>query len=359
LFIADQEFIKSCSNPISLFDYYKNKINKKDQVNIVCIMDSVIDVKPLGEFGTASFAYRDILNNAIIDIGPLSKDTIRICPEIFAAIDSVSLKNSNIYCKYITEFLSLLAISDRVVSLNEDLTDFDFQIFAQENTIHIRNSWLDVKNCSGCWFACYKWIISEKQHSIDIELKRHIVRESIAKHYAKEAMGNFCDTEETDLIRTFDSILRLIVSGRTQEYFETQKVLKSEFAEIYSKNIDSIASITNKIIALILALIAGMYGLIFQNGLIFDLSQPSKNMGVLLAVFTFAEACVLIYSIIKLSGHKRYVKKLQELNEKKLMISKANQKDYFVDSGSSNIFIYSVQLILYIATAVGCIWFLR
>jgi len=360
LFIADQAFIKSCNNPISLFDYYKNKIDKYDSAIYVCFMDSVIDVKPLGEFGASLLTYREILKNVILDIGPLSKDTIRICPEIFNALDSAFLEKNEKYCQYITEFLSLLVISDRVVSLNEDLTEFDFQIFTQESTVHISNSWIDVNNIStGCWFACYKWIVSEKQQSIDLELKRHIVRESITKHYAKEAKEYFCGIEEADLIRTFDSVLRLIVSGRTQEYFETQKVLKNEYTEIYSKNNDFIASITNKIIVLILALVAGMYGLFFHDGQVLDLSQPSKQMGVLLIVFAFAEACVLIYSIIKLSGHNKYVEKLQEINEVKLMISKDDQKDFFVNYRSSSIFIFSVQSLLYIATIVGCIWFFR
>lgn len=359
LFICDNEFIESCKNPIALFKYYEKKINYGRSPLTVTKNKNVLDIEKLKYSDESNQVYRMLLDTVILDVGSLKKDSIAIPPEIFSML-SEQTENRVSYCKYLSEFLSVLVISDRVIASDENLNNFEFQIFTKDNVKKFKYTWLDFESMkNGYWYTCYKWITSEDQKSVDIKVKRHIIREGITKYYNEDSIISFDDKKKTELIKIFDNTLRMIVSDKTQEYFETQKTLKAEYIDIYSKNFDSLSNVVNSILALFVALAAGLYGVLFSQGEVFDFFTPNKPVGVLLIVMLIAEVFVLVSSIFKLNSHSSYLEKLRKINAEKLMISDEDQ-DYLKNNSSGLvIFIFTILSILIGLTAGGTFWFLR
>jgi len=359
LFICDDQFIQSCTNPISLFKYYEKKIGNGKTPISVSKHDDIFDVDSLPYSDDSRQTYQELLDTVILDVGSLKKASISTPPDIFYCLSNHK-GSSNPFCRFLSEFLSLMAISDRVIASDENLNYFEFQIFTKDNVKKFRFTWLDIMSMNNnFWYSCYKWISSDEQKSVDIKLKRHIVREAIAKYYTDDSVKSFDEGKESELIQIFDNILRLIVSGRTQEYFETQKTLKAEYIDNYSKNFDSFSNVVNAILALIVALVAGMYGVLFAQGEVFDVFSPNKSVGILLILMLVAEIFVLISSIAKFISHHSYIVNLRKINSEKLMISDADQ-EYLKNNKSGLVtFVYIVLTLIIALTVGGIYWFMR
>ncbi len=359
LFICDDQFIQSCTHPIALFKYYEKKIGNGKTPITVSKNGDTYDVESLSYSDESRQTYHELLDTVIIDVGSLKKTSIIIPPDIFYRLSEHNGDSSR-FCRFLSEFLSLMAISDRVIASDENLNDFEFQIFTKDNVKRFKFTWLDINSMNNnFWYSCYKWISSDEQKSVDIKLKRHIVREAIAKYYTEDSLEVFDEVKKIELIQIFDNILRLIVSGRTQEYFETQKTLKAEYIDIYSKNFDSFSNVVNAILALIVALVAGMYGVLFAQGEVFDVFSPNKSVGILLILMLVAEIFVLISSIAKFLSHNSYIEKLRRINSEKLMISDEDQEYLKNNKSGLKTFVYLVLTIIIALTLGGIYWFMR
>ncbi len=359
LFICDDQFIQSCTNPIALFKYYEKKIDNEKTPITLGKHNDIFDIESLPYSDDSRKTYQELLDTVILDVGSLKKASISTPPDIFYYLANFN-DSSNHFCKFLSEFLSLMAISDRVIASDEKLNNFEFQIFTKDNVKKFSFTWLDIMTMNNdFWYSCYKWISSDEQKSVDIKLKRHIVREAIAKYYSEDSVKLFNDGKKSELIQIFDNILRLIVSGRTQEYFETQKTLKAEYIDIYSRNFDSFSNVVNAILALIVALVAGMYGVLFAQGEVFDVFRPNKSVGILLILMLIAEVFVLISSIAKFVSHNSYIKKLKRINSEKLMISDEDQE--YLKSNRTGLvtFVYITLTIIITLTVGGICWFMR
>lgn len=359
LFICDEQFIQSCSNPIALFKYYEKKIGTGRMPVTVAVDNDTLNIKKMTFSDESRQTYQELLDTVILDVGSLKKASITITPEIFYNLSNQN-DNSNYFCRFLSEILSLMAISDRVITSDENLNSFEFQIFTKDNVKRFQYTWVDIESMnSGFWYTCYKWITADEQKSVDIVLKRHIVREAISKYYTEDSVKIFNKEKRKELNQIFDNILRLIVSGRTQEYFDTQKTLKAEYIDIYSKNFDSFSNVVNAILALIVALVAGMYGVLFAQGEAFDVFSPNKSVGILLVLMLVAEIFVFISSIAKFLSHNSYINKLRKINFEKLMISDEDQE--YLKSNKSGLvtFVYLIMTILIAVTLGGICWFMR
>lgn len=359
LFICDNQFIKSCADPIALFRYYKGKVgNNMMPLTLVQQTDSFV-IEPIQCSEETIEVYQEMLDTVILDVGSLKKSSITTPPEIFHILSEQS-NNGYPYCSFLSEFLSLMAISDKIISLDENLNKFEFQIFAKDRMVKFQYTWLDTESMKNeFWHSCYKWITSDEHKSVDIKLKRDIVREVIVKNYTDESVKISTEVKSSELIRIFNNILRLIVAGRTQEYFDTQKTLKAEYIDIYSKNFDAFSNVVNSILALFVALVAGMYGVLFAQGDVFDFFSPNKSIGLLLIIMLFAEFFVLLSSIVKFITHNRHIKELKRINLEKLMISYEEQKCLSVRRSLMVSFVYIVLTIIIALTIGGIFWFMR
>lgn len=358
LFICDDQFIKSCKNPFKFFKYYEMKLKKEEKPCILNATGEIIEIQILDYSKSFNLVYKELLNNVILDMAILNKTSINVSPYIFSMLSNLS-GIEQLYCKYISEFLSLLCIADRVIVLNNDMDYFEFQIFTKDRVKKIRHKWLDTSLNTEMWLTCYKWITSDGWKSIDINLKRQIVREVIAKYYNSNHLEKNIEFTEIELVRIFDNSLKLIIEGRTEEYFETFKVLKGEYVEIYSKNFESLSNIVNSILALIVALSAGMYGVFISQGEIPDLFAPNKSFGVFLLVILIAEVFVLFSAILKFQSHETYLGNLRKINTERLMISEEDQNYFDYSKSFLNKFIFIVLGIMIIATLIGIIWYLE
>lgn len=359
LFICDEQFIQSCTHPVALFKYYEKKIGNGKIPITIGKRDDILDIEPVTYSDDLGHTYQELLDTVILDVGSLKKAAVTTPPDIFYYLSNHN-GNSNPFCRFLSEFLSLMAISDRVIASDENLNKFEFQIFTKDNVKKFKFTWQDVESMNNnFWYSCYKWITSDGQKSVDAKLKRNIVREAIAKHYSEDSVKSFDEESKSELIQIFDNILRLIVSGRTTEYFETQKTLKAEYIDIYSKNFESFSNVVNAILALIVALVAGMYGVLFAQGEVFDVFSPNKSVGILLILMLVAEIFVLISSIAKFISHNSYIKKLRKINSDKLMISDEDQ-EYLKNNRTGLVtFVYITLTVIIALTIGGICWFMR
>lgn len=359
LFICDEQFIQCCLDPIQLFDYYKEKINPERELLTVNFNSRPSAIVKIVDSEESRKIYHELLDTIILDLGALKKHAITTSPKIFHYLSELNQSDTP-YCRFMSEFLSIMAISDRVIAIDESLTDLEFQISSNDVTKKFHYKWKDSSiNKNDFWYECYKWITSDEQKSVDVKLKRHIVREVITKNYTTENIADFTSEQIAEMYRHFDNILRLIVSGRSKEYFDTQKTIKSEYVDIYTKNFDSFTNVVNTILGLIVALAAGLYGILYTQGGSIDLLSPNKSVGMLFMLVLLAEIFVLISTFAKFLSRRCYIKKLRRINCDKLLISENDQKCLANNNIGLEILIY-ITLILAIAFTIwGINWYMR
>ncbi|MEL7647304.1 MAG: hypothetical protein AAGU76_04385 [Sedimentibacter sp.] len=318
IYIADNSRIESCDDLSEFLQYYSTKQDLMTVNQLFIPTDNKCAIEALEDYSDTNLIYRDMLSSVIIDIPSVNKSLMNFSPsildEIRAKLEKYN-KDLNNALNFIIQFLSLIPIADKVM-YDEETKTFLFILtdFQKEKKSCIKLKWKEYEKVTNTFFyQCYLWITSDKNKGIDIDLKRNIVKNYLNNMENLDLITTLSSNDITDMFIHFDDILKMVIANRTKEYFDNKRMMKEEFVGLFTKSNEIYSDIVKRILSLIIVIAAGIYGVVFVNGQIFDWSKPNRDMSILFIVFMIGEVFVGSSFVADIVSFRNYKNKLKEI----------------------------------------------
>ncbi len=312
-YIADEKFIDSSASLRDVIEYYSTKELSGDKYLVICGDRSPWQRIILTTSPDESTVYQNLIESEVVDLPQISKATLNISPMLFEEICQKNLQagyKAINHLLYMRDLLSLISISDQVISKDGNL--FRFYFLSEEGKKAFVVKWKDWNALSnGIWFECYKWITDSGTKSIDSKIKREIVR-TVLRQIPVDKLSSQSKDKIQDLICGCNSALRMVISNKTKEYFQLVNAMKNEYVNLFSKHRENYNSFVNQFLSLIVAIALGIYTLL-DKGLLNDLPSNKGKVVPFLVFFLIAELFVLVSQLFQRSALQDFVDKLKNI----------------------------------------------
>lgn len=353
VYIADNELIDSCDKFDDVIKYYKNK-----PIHANCDIIKITE-KSIESFRyTFSYkeydAYKKLLSSIIIDIKGVHKTDINFSPSLFN--DIMLYTNSwsnNKPLRFLIEVLSLIAICDKVV-YDEDSKYFiaTFKNLKMSKEKSVKFKWKEYDKLNNVFYQSYLWIIKDILSETYIDVKRDIVRSYITSIHNINDLFQLNEEDIKNIIMNYESVLRIIIEGKSEEYFKNRVLMKEEYVSTFSKIDEVYNNAVKRFVSLLIAIAAGLYGIIFANGDIIDFKNTYVK--IVLSIFLIAEFILFIIFIIDWNLVKKYREKIKSIYIKHLFIN-TEEWDSYLETNEHCLaywFFISINIILIILTYI-------
>lgn len=350
IYIDDNNRIEACTDLNEFLQYYSSKQDLMTENRLLILTDKKCVIEELENCSDDNLIYRDLLSSLIIDISGVNKSLLNFSPSIFNDI-SAKLEKYNIDLNnaldFVIQFLSLIPIADKVMYDEETKTFlFIFTDFQKEKKSCIKLKWKEYGKVTNTFFyQCYLWITSDKNKGIDIDLKRNIVKNYLNNMENLDAITTLSSNDIKDMFIHFDDILKMVIANRTKEYFDNKRMMKEEFVSLFSKSNEIYSDIVKRILSLIVVIAAGIYGVVFVDGQVFDWAKQNRDMSILFIVFLIGEFFVGFSFIADIMSFQNYKNKLKEIYGIQLLM---NTKEWEEVMKTRSYFFPSLALMLVI-----------
>lgn len=318
IYIDDSGRIESSTDLSEFLQYYSSKQGLNIDNYLFLIEEEKCTVKELKNYSDINSVYQEMISSIIIDIPNVNKSLLNFSPLIFDHIKA-KLRENNIEVgksiDFVIQFLSIIPIADKVYyDEATKLFSFVFMDSQKEKRSFIELKWKEYEKFSNKFFyQSYLWIVSDKNKGIGIDLKRNIVNNYLNNIENLELITTLSDNQINDMVNHFDDILKMVIENRTKEYFDNKKMMKEEFVGLFSKSDEIYSDIVKRILSLIAIIAAGIYGVIFVDGQVFNWTNKNRNMAILFIIFLLGEIFISCSFIIDIISFRKYKHKLKEI----------------------------------------------
>lgn len=326
IYIDDSGRIESCTDLSEFLQYYSSKQGIDKDNYLFILSEEKCIVKKLKDHSNINSVYQEMISSIIIDIPNANKSLLNFSPLIFDDIQDELIENNIKVGKainFVIQFLSLIPIADKIF-YDEDTKIFSFVFMdaQKEKRAFIKLKWKEYeKFANNFFYQSYLWIISDKNKGIGIDLKRNIVNNYLNNIENLESIMTLSDNQVNEMVSHFDDILKMVIENRTREYFDNKKMMKEEFVGLFSKSDEIYSDIVKRILSLIAIIAAGIYGVIFVDGQVFDWTKKNRNMAILFIIFLFGEIFVGCSFIGDISSFQKYKNKLKGIYGVQLLMN--------------------------------------
>ncbi len=341
IFIADSEFIFSCRDFSTFVDYYSRK-PAFTEINVACNEDNELIIKKIVIDNKNNETYMNLIEDIILDVPYIDKSKIRFSPVLFEEIYRVQNKSYQTKVRHALNFLSLLAISDRVYCVNGD---YRFIIGVSPDRLEFQTNWNRENSLENdFWLDCYLWL-SNKEGFVDPLHRRMIVREHV-KQLNSEYWRIYDQANKYTLIKDLNSELHRVVQEKVKTHFEAKKMWRFEYINIYSKTTEISDNLLKSTISIVISLIVGISAIIFGDGdTVFYLS---KNTRILSIFFTSVTAFLMVFSICTLYSFRKYKIRLKNLYENEILFHPLDNTDFPKINIGIAIAIFLFQIVVFV-----------
>lgn len=311
---------------IEFLQYYSTKQSLDTDNNLLILKEDKYIIKKLENYSDMNSIYQKMISSIIIDILNVDKSLLNFSPMIFNHIQN-ELKENNIdvgkELNFAIQFLSIIPIADKVYyDKNTKIFSFIFKDSHKDKKSIIELKWKEYDKFSNEFFyQSYLWVVSDKNDGKGIDLKRNIVNNYLRNIEDLDIITTLTNDQVNDIVSHFDDILKMVIEDRTKEYFENKKMMKEEFVGLYSKSDALHSDIVKRILSMIAIIAAGIYGIIFVDGQVFNWTNKNINMAILFIVFLLGEIFITFSFIIDIISFEKYKSKLKEIYGVQLLMN--------------------------------------
>ncbi|MBC8589675.1 hypothetical protein [Wansuia hejianensis] len=318
IYIDDSGRIDSSTNLSEYLEYYSSKQNLGTDNYLLIMREERCIIEKLDNYSDMNSIYKEMVSSIIIDVPNVNKSLLNFSPLIFDCIqDKLRENNINIgkELDFVIQFLSMIPIADKVCyDKDTKIYSFIFMDSKKDKKSSIELKWKEYEKFSNTFFyKSYSWIISDKNKGIGIDVKRSIINNYLNNMENLEMLTTLSEGQVNDMVSHFDDILKMVIENRTKEYFDNKKMMKEEFVGLFSKSDELYSDIVKRILSLIAIIAAGIYGVIFVDGKVFDWANKNRNMAILFIVFLIGEIFISCSFVIDIISFQKYKHKLKDI----------------------------------------------
>ena len=288
IFIADEERVRGSKNFLEILKYYETKVEPSESEAIVLI--AADDTPEEIQFTTNLAIDRRLsilFKQVYLDLQGIS--SISDFPySIIHKICDVA-KNNKGHLSFLLEFISLCALSTRVV-YDDSSNKYGFQIGSKidsefQKCIRLDIAWNDAAFfMSNVFSTITMWVLDDTGIP-----NGQLLRRSVAQNYVlgfEESSGILTKTQEEirDIPKTLDNMFESVINARSEMFIQKINKMKEEYIDSFNQYSQMMTSTNAQVVSNIFAITAAIYG-IFLTRQSFESPVSYESYKVLIIFF--------------------------------------------------------------------------